>query len=139
MLRSFLKSVVRVSAAVLASLFLFGAVALHDIAEYRCSTADFVDVHWDHFTGREPGDTYEMVAYNPESDIEVHIFVGLVYNHFLMRMPKTGHWILKVRSQRGDLISEWAESDNPLYATVNGLPRGWIVFAWIAPTGPIEL
>jgi hypothetical protein len=33
--------------------------------------------------------------------------------------------------------SEWAESTDPAVASVNGQPRAWWIFTWIAPTGPI--
>jgi len=42
-------------------------------------------------------------------------------------LPRTGHYVFEVQATRGQNKSEWAKSDEPAFATVNGEAQGWII------------
>jgi hypothetical protein len=77
--------------------------------------------------------------------------------------PRTGHWVAYIRvdqecqlpyrdptnstcighegkddREEGHEYSEWSVSTDPVVAQVNGEPRGWKAFAWLAPPGPLS-
>lgn len=41
--------------------------------------------------------------------------------------PRSGDFKVQIRACVATQCSEWADSKNPLYATVNGQPMGWIL------------
>lgn len=114
-----------------------------DLYLYYGTTADNITIGWDEpLDYNTETDTYEMVIHNPERDIDVGMVVDLTGTTFTIQCPKTGHWIVKVRTKRvlEDSTIEysvWAESTDPVYAKVDGVARGWWIFTWIASTGPI--
>lgn len=85
-------------------------------------------------------DKFEVSIYNKERDITIikHSAVPGDVFEYTFSLPKTGHWVPRVRAIRneGEEISGWSGSDNKGY--VNEVARGWWLFGWIAPTGPIE-
>jgi hypothetical protein len=46
--------------------------------------------------------------------------------------PRTGDFKVQIRACNGSKCSEWADSKDPQYATVNGQPMGWIL-RWKVP------
>lgn len=116
-----------------------------DFILYYGTTADTVTIGWDHGNGfNATTDTYELTIHNPERDINVVVITGIIITTHTMQLPKTGHWIVKLRTKRvvtdaDPAYSIWAESTNPEFAKVNGEPRGWWIFTWIASTGPIAI
>jgi len=93
-------------------------------------------------------DSFEISIFNKERNIEQVVATNIPGNVFeySFRAPKTGHWIPKIRVVRYEIVdgveentvTDWSESINPEVAEVNGLPKAWWIFAWIAPVGPIE-
>jgi len=93
-------------------------------------------------------DVFQISMHNKERDIEVLIsdtIPGDVFTH-TFKLPKTGHWTPKIRVVRTTTDSEgieivettaWVLSSNAEIAEVNGILRGWWLFGWLAPTGPI--
>ena len=114
-----------------------------DLYLYYGTTADNITIGWDAGDGfNADTDTYEIVIHNPERNMDASMVEGLSENTLIIQCPKVGHWIVKVRTQRvledGTIeYSVWAESTDPKYAKVNGEPRGWWIFTWLASTGPI--
>ncbi len=114
-----------------------------DYYTYYGTTGDTIQLGWDAGDGFVAStDTYEVVIYNPERNIERSIAVDISDNIVTVQCPKAGHWIPKVRVKRTKTdgtfeYSEWAVATNSTYAKVDGNARGWWLFAWIASTGPI--
>jgi len=117
-----------------------------DYYTYSGTTDELITVKWDQAEGfDESTDDYELVLYNPERDYEIPLSITSELQ-ITFSTNKTGHWIPKVRSRRYNgteyEYSEWAESIDSSYSVVvNGTdyePKGWWIFTWIAPTGPIE-
>jgi len=92
-------------------------------------------------------DSFEISIFNKERDINVVVATNIpgdIFEH-TFRLPKTGHWIPKIRAVRyavvdgveENTVTDWSESINPEVAVVNGVSRSWWLFAWIAPVGPI--
>jgi len=55
-----------------------------------------------------------------------------------LKCPRDGHFVARVRSWNWKSIensekqfSEWAASDDPTYATVDGQPMGWWIYAGV--------
>jgi hypothetical protein len=46
--------------------------------------------------------------------------------------PRSGNFKVQVRACNATQCSEWSDSKNPAYATVNGQPMGWII-TWKVP------
>lgn len=46
--------------------------------------------------------------------------------------PRSGNFKVQVRACNASKCSEWADSKDPEYATVNGQPMGWII-TWKVP------
>jgi hypothetical protein len=104
------------------------------------TTADNVTVSWDQPSDYKTGDTFEIQLKNPERNITVNIPDATTFSK-IFKCPRTGHWIVYVRTKRivsgQPQYSNWVNSTDPIIATVNGQPRAWWLFTWIAGTGPI--
>ena len=116
----------------------------YDYYTYLGYTSHDITCAWDQSEGYVvETDDYEFEIYNPERKItDKKGFVDAT--QIVFKTPKTGHWIARIRARRlidGETpeyeYSEWSESTDPAVASVNGEPRGWWIFTWIAPTGPI--
>jgi hypothetical protein len=105
-----------------------------DIVEYHGYTGEDIEVAWDQVVNL----TYDLALFNKERDIQLPLANDFTGVTLTFQVPKTGHWIVKVRARRGAETSEWSESIDPTRATVDGEARGWMLFTWIAPAGPIE-
>lgn len=105
------------------------------------TTADDVTVAWDH-PGFQTGDTFEIQIRNPERNTIVNIPSTSTLNK-IFKCPKTGHWIVSVRAKRivsdQPQYSAWVDSTDPAVSLVNGQPKGWWLFVWIAGTGEINI
>lgn len=60
-----------------------------------------------------------------------------------INFPRSGHYIIRVRAC-GDFptcenASTWAESTDPNIADVDGQPKGWWVYGYVAPAGQITI
>lgn len=124
---------------------------------YYGTTAESTTVAWADPRVTTPADTnddydpltdhFEISIYNKERNIErviVDNIPGDVFQ-YTFKLPQTGHWITKIRGVRHSIVdgveentvTGWSESINATVAEVNGLPKAWWLFAWIAPAGPI--
>jgi hypothetical protein len=105
------------------------------------TTADNVTVSWDQPEGYISGDGFEIQIKNPERSVAVNIPETTALTK-TFKCPKTGHWTVHVRSKRLTngtwQYSTWADSIDPAVAKVNGQPRAWWLFVWIAGPGPIS-
>jgi hypothetical protein len=59
-------------------------------------------------------------------------------------VPNQGLYIVRVRAVRqlaagaDPVNSVWSTSDDPTVALVDGVPKGWWVYGFLAPPGPIQ-
>lgn len=115
-----------------------------DYYTYYGTTADTAQASWERPPNYIAGqDYFDIKLYNPERDIE--IIIAEAFDGFTIefKCPKTGHWVVRLRTARQNqdqtwLYSEWIESIDSNHATVDGQPRAWWLFSWVASTGPIE-
>jgi len=92
-------------------------------------------------------DVFELIIYNKDRDYTVKISDVIPADVFewTFKVPKVGHWVPKIRVKRVETVdgvdsieyTEWSESTDPTVAQVNGIDRGWWLFAWLDATGPI--
>ena len=130
-----------------------------DLYLYYGFTGKDVIVAWDDPKISTPADTsddynvdtdvFEFLLYNKDRDTTVVLTESIPGNVFTytFQLPQTGHWTPKVRVVRAYIDAEgveviersdWTISNDPIRASVNGDPRGWWLFGWIEPVGPIE-
>lgn len=60
-----------------------------------------------------------------------------------IKAPHQGLFIVRVRAVRTpptgpQITSEWVSTDDPTIALVDGKPRGWWIYSFLAPPGPIQ-
>jgi hypothetical protein len=91
-------------------------------------------------------DIFELIIYNKERDYTVKIAdIPADQFEWTFKVPKIGHWVPKIRVKRVETVdgvdsieyTEWSESIDSTVAQVDGVDRGWWLFTWLAPTGPI--
>jgi hypothetical protein len=58
---------------------------------------------------------------------------GVAENRFKFKLPRSGHFVAKVRACEEKLCGEFAESTDPAVASVDGESRGWWVYGHLAP------
>lgn len=94
-------------------------------------------------------DEYEFKFYH--KDMDADLITGNTPNtQVTIVLTRIGHYIPKVRAIKNDCqhedpddqnsplvpcYSDWAESINPIYATVDGESKAWWIFTWISPPG----
>lgn len=108
---------------------------LEDSSIYFLHTGEQVTAAWDAI---ETATRYECQIY--------FILQSLAYplpstqaTKITFVLPRTGPYILKVRACNNAGCSLWAESNKKEFATINGEPRGWILYGSPAPAGGIEI
>ena len=118
-----------------------------DYHTYWGSTSEPVTVAWDTADGAV---RYEYRAYNPERELVV--VSGSTQAHSVtIGFPKAGHYIVQVRScskeseceyiadgDPNNTGSVWISSTDPLYAQVDGQPKGWWVYRYLAAAEDLE-
>ena len=97
-------------------------------------------------------ETYELELFNIERN-SVVITASTPLYELTVSLPFSGHYISRIRTIRptteavclerdgnsyrnGMCYTEWVESIDPNHSTVDGNPRGWWVYGYIAPPGP---
>jgi hypothetical protein len=110
-----------------------------DYYTYVAYTGKTVTVAWDPV----PNATYyqlRMRLYERKTYTNIDIVPGNTYI-YTFQLAKSGHYIIEARSinENNGVItySEWAESTNPIYATVKSAKRAWWIYCYIAPPGTI--
>lgn len=59
---------------------------------------------------------------------------------FTFRIPFVGHFVAEVKAVDADgNSSKWAKSGRDEFGMVDGQPKGWWVYGYIAPAGDIEI
>ena len=115
-----------------------------DLVTFFGSTGQPIKVSWDH---NEPlPDFYQVELYSVERKTGAVITPegGVTENSFVFTLPRSGHYIAKVRACLGVCESppccgDWSESTDPEVAIVNGQPRGWWLYGYVAPAGAIDI
>jgi hypothetical protein len=52
-------------------------------------------------------------------------------------LPRTGHYIARVKALNANGESQWAVSTDPTYGVVNNIAQAWWIYGFVAPPGPI--
>jgi len=103
-----------------------------DFVTYFGTTDESITVSWDE--NSPAPERYEVVLYHVERRTDGPS-VSVVLPPIVLRLPRTGHYIAKIRACDGEDYSEWAESIDPAIAVVDGQPRGWWIYGHVAPPG----
>lgn len=112
----------------------------------------------DYITYYDHTEKSETVAWDPSENAEYYKFEAFHYERktsivigstsqtqIVVNFPKSGHYVFKVKSctsqskdeNGNDLCSEYAESTNSQYATVNGEAKSWWVYRHVSPPGEV--
>lgn len=125
-------------------LFSVNAIAWEkkDYVTYFGTTDQQIKFAWNTSVGATDKTVYEVKLFNVEKDTEVLIANGKTQDtDITISLPRTGHYILRIRACSDNTAdkkcSEWVESINPEFATVDGSPRAWWVYGHIASPGTI--
>ena len=118
-----------------------------DHVVYFGTTDQEITVSWDH---NEPHpDRYEVRLFHVERKTNEQAGIGgTAGNNLTFRLPRSGHFVVTVRACMDSVTavpdcdappccSEWSESTDPAVAAVNGDPRGWWIYGYVAPPGDI--
>ena len=103
---------------------------------YFGTTAEPVTLQWIVSSGAVG---YELRAYHHEQ--QIYIWMGSTTElTFTYQLPKSGHYTFMVRAVgTGDKFSTWSESTDPVVAIVDGQPRAWWSYGYVAPPGQIVI
>lgn len=113
------------------------AITQHDHVTYYVNTGEILTAAWD---AVDTATSYEMQLLRFEWDNEiVQEWIGITETSQIFTTPKSGMYIIRVRARNADGVSEWAVSINTEFATVDGEPRSWWVYGYMASPGPIEI
>lgn len=107
------------------------------VFEYIGTTNKKVTVSWQSVSNVNG---YEVRLVNLDRNSEVMLSNGKVStNSITFSLPKTGHYIVKVRSQRNNYteLSDWAYSNIPGDAIVDNETAGWCIYGTVAQPGTI--
>jgi hypothetical protein len=110
-----------------------------DLVTYFGTTDKSLTCRWD--TIEAYIDEFELRLFHVERDVETPIANGKTsQNELTFKLPRTGHFIVKVRACERDytFCSDWSESIDPEVATVDGEPRGWWVYGHVAAPGELN-
>lgn len=106
-----------------------------DYVTYYGYTDELFTANWDLISS---ADSYEWRVYHVERDMYV-LSGESATTSFTIQFPRTGHYIIEVRSKNEYGVSEWAKSIDSTKATVNGESRAWWVYGYISAPGPITI
>ena len=129
---------------------LFGG-EVYDVVTYWDFTEKYETVAWDPVQDNPDTEEVESAAeyYNIKMlhiEQNVELARGRVDHpgtQAALVFPRSGHYKVMVNacnhdSEGVEQCSDWAESTNSQYATVDGQPKGWWVYRHISPPGPLE-
>lgn len=129
------------------------AVEQMDLVLYLEHTGKNITCEWDD-TNNNIAD-YEVRLYSFER--KTYVALGRTeLNTITFQMMKSGHYIAEIRACYKDdpscidgcppddpdcveCCSEWVQSSDPAYAAVDGVARGWWLYGYLAPPGPIGI
>lgn len=112
------------------------AVTLHRHFTYWLFTGESVTIAWDASAG---ADRYEYELLNVERGERVFAQGSTAGVQTAVAIPKTGHWVFRVRAVNSEGVSDWARCDDAQYAQIDGKAQSWWVFAWVAPAQGLEI
>jgi hypothetical protein len=121
-----------------------GVVYHKDQTIYWVETDDDVTVAWDAGAGAT-GYEVQVRWIRGDSTVQAYPAQTTTALQHTLRMPRAGIFIVAVRSYAPDPNNaalkiysvDWARSNDPAYATVDGAAKAWIVIASIPAPGPI--
>lgn len=88
---------------------------------------------------------YEIKLYHVEREVDGSLIeVGRDSLSKIITLPRTGHFIVYIRSVNTNAIDEskkyspWADSSNPLHGMVNNERKSWWLYGHVAKPGAIS-
>ena len=106
---------------------------LKDYVTYVGHTNEVITVAWNDSTNT---DYYEVRLYHVEKN--VYLPRGTTIESTMsINLPRTGHYIVEVRGINSFFEGAWSQSTNSNNSEVNGTEKGWWVYGYLAPVGPI--
>lgn len=108
---------------------------MRDIACYLCTTDSTLTVSWLATPG---ADEYEFRLKHFERNVYVDIG-STTDTQYVFTLPRSGHWIVELRGINTTNEGPWSVTTDPQYGVVNGQARGWWLYGYLAPVGPITI
>jgi hypothetical protein len=110
-----------------------------DLVTYVTTTATLITVSWEPSVGATE---YEIELFSVNRNAVV-VTSKTTATEMSIIPPFQGIFIVSIRATAINAegttdYSEWASSDNPTFSTVDGIERGWWIYAFIAPPGEIQ-
>jgi len=108
-----------------------------DLVTYFGTSDKEITIAWD---AVENADYYELKLFSIERNVESVVANNISQTQLKIFLPRSGLFIVRARAcsnSVGFTCSEWSTSDNQTFATVDGQPKGWWVYGYLAPPGPI--
>jgi hypothetical protein len=118
-------------------LFLTTAVQAeeYDLYDYWSYTGQTITSGWDAMPNAVE---YQVELFHVEQVVPVAL--GRTSStQIQFTCPRSGHYLVRVKSIGESGESGWASSDDIKYATVNEVPRGWWVYCHVAPPTETEI
>ena len=101
-----------------------------DYVTYFGTTDKEISVSWD---PNDPApERYEVSLKNIERDTMTPIWSGPL-PPAIIKLPHSGHFVPMIRACQEEQCGGWAESTNIEVARVDGQPRAWWLYGYIAP------
>jgi len=108
---------------------------MKDLACYFYTTDSSITAAW----AVAPGvDEYELRLKHYERDVYVDLG-STTDTQYTFSLPRSGHWTLEIRGTNSYKQGPWTPATDPIYGTVDGQPRGWWIYGYLAPVGPITI
>jgi len=128
----------KVRLVLLILLLLYSSVNAFESKDYVTffgRTDQHVTISWNQVSSAT---MYEVRAYHNEQ--EIYFWVGSTTNpEIIYQLPKSGHYTFMVRAVGDTWETTWCTSIDPVCATVDGNPRAWWAYGYVAPPGPIVI
>jgi hypothetical protein len=106
---------------------------MKDLACYFYTTDSSITVVWNPDSN---SDSYELRLKHYERDIYVDAGSTVNTEHTFY-LPRSGHWTLEIRGINPYNEGPWSLSTDPLYGMVGDQARGWWLYGYLSPVGPI--
>lgn len=117
----------------------FDSVGTHTYIGY---TSEPFVVEWDSVTDAA---SYDVRVYSVDRKAYM-VIANTLPPEFTINFPRVGMYVITTRAKGECMVDgslqpcegNWSETSDPNDSEVDGQPKGWMVYVFLAPPGPIE-
>lgn len=103
------------------------------LVSYVGTTDQSITVSWD---AEDAATYYEVHLVDEDTGAETpNVNARVTDPETIVKLPRSGHYMVKIRACNEKECSDWTESTDPTKALVNGQAKGWLLDGRVAAPG----